>query len=58
MPISAYDPRGRLRRHPDRRAARAAPDEALREHLSPEELREFRASGVQSVTVLGSKSAA
>jgi ubiquinone/menaquinone biosynthesis C-methylase UbiE len=38
----------------------ALPDEVLREHLSPTELREFRASGVgiQSVTVLGSKPAA
>ena len=36
------------------------PDEVLSEHLSPAELREFRASGVgiQSVTVLGSKPAA
>jgi hypothetical protein len=36
------------------------PDEVLREHLSPAELREFRASGVGilSVTVLGSKPAA
>ena len=36
------------------------PDKVLREHLSPAELREFRASGVgiQSVTVLGSKPAA
>jgi arsenite methyltransferase len=38
----------------------ALPDEVLRGHLSPTELREFRASGVgvQSVTVLGSKPAA
>jgi arsenite methyltransferase len=36
------------------------PDEVLREHLSPAELREFRASGIAilSVTVLGSKPAA
>ncbi|HXV31832.1 MAG TPA: arsenite methyltransferase, partial [Sinorhizobium sp.] len=36
------------------------PDEALRDHLSPAELRAFRASGVgvQSVTVLGNKPAA
>jgi hypothetical protein len=35
-------------------------DEVLREHLSPAELREFRASGIGilSVTVLGSKPAA
>ena len=37
----------------------ALPDEVLREHLSPTELREFRASGIGilSVTVLGSKPA-
>jgi arsenite methyltransferase len=38
----------------------ALPDDVLREHLSPAEVREFRASGIgiQSVTVLGSKPAA